>query len=98
MKNLAFERLEPQRFPCLGLAYAALHAGGTAPALLNAANEVAVEAFLSRRIRFTAIAAVIEDTLNSIAPAPASSLAEILDADALARRKALERIALREAA
>jgi 1-deoxy-D-xylulose-5-phosphate reductoisomerase len=98
LKNLAFERLEPQRFPCLGLAYAALHAGGTAPALLNAANEVAVEAFLSRRIRFTAIAAVIEDTLNSIAPAPASSLAEILDADALARRKALERIALREAA
>jgi len=98
LKSLAFERLEPKRFPCLGLARAALRAGGTAPAALNAANEVAVEAFLSRRIRFTAIAAVIEDTLNGIAPAAAGTLAEILEADAIARRKALERIALREAA
>ncbi|HEY7242091.1 MAG TPA: 1-deoxy-D-xylulose-5-phosphate reductoisomerase [Burkholderiales bacterium] len=98
LQSLAFERLDAQRFPCLGLAYAALHAGGTAPAVLNAANEVAVEAFLARRIRFTAIAAVIEDTLNGIACPAADSLAGILEADALARRKALERIALREAA
>jgi len=98
LKSLAFERLDPQRFPCLEFAYAALRAGGTAPAVLNAANEVAVEAFLSRRIRFTAIAAVIEDTLDAVAPAPASSLAAILEADDTARRKALERIALREAA
>jgi len=98
LKSLAFERLDPQRFPCLEFAYAALRAGGTAPAVLNAANEVAVEAFLSRRIRFTAIAAVIEDTLDAVAPAPASSLAAILEADETARRKALERIALRAAA
>jgi len=98
LKSLAFERLEPERFPCLGLARAALRAGGTAPAALNAANEVAVEAFLSRRIRFTAIAAVIEDTLSGIDATAAGTLAEILDADAIARRKALERIALREAA
>ena len=98
LKSLTFERLDPERFPCLGLARAALRAGGTAPAVLNAANEVAVEAFLSRRIRFTAIAAVIEDTLNGIAAAPAGTLPQILEADAIARRKALERIALREAA
>jgi 1-deoxy-D-xylulose-5-phosphate reductoisomerase len=98
VKGLAFERLDPQRFPCLEFAYAALRAGGTAPAVLNAANEVAVEAFLSRRIRFTAIAAVIEDTLDAVAPTPASSLAAILEADETARRKGLERIALREAA
>jgi 1-deoxy-D-xylulose-5-phosphate reductoisomerase len=98
LKSLAFERLDPERFPCLGLAHAALRAGGTAPAVLNAANEVAVEAFLSRRIRFTAIAAVIEDTLNGIAAAAAGALPEILEADGLARKKARERIALREAA
>jgi 1-deoxy-D-xylulose-5-phosphate reductoisomerase len=88
----------PGALSCLGLARAALRAGGSGPAVLNAANEVAVEAFLSRRIRFTAIAAVIEDTLNGIAAAPAGALPEILEADALARRKARERIALREAA
>ena len=64
LKNLAFEKLDPQRFPCLQLAYAAMRAGGSAPAVLNAANEVAVEAFLARRIPFTAIPGVIEDTLG----------------------------------
>src|SRR5262245_44911432 len=97
LKSLAFEKLDPLRFPCLQLAYAALRAGGTAPAVLNAANEVAVEAFLARRIPFTAIPAVIEDTLG-LAGAQAGSLAEVLDADAAARRKAGERIALRQAA
>jgi 1-deoxy-D-xylulose-5-phosphate reductoisomerase len=96
--KLSFEKLDPQRFPCLQLAYVAMRAGGTAPAVLNAANEVAVEAFLARRIPFTAIPAVIEDTLGSVAGAQAGSLAEVLDADAAARRKAGERIALRQAA
>ncbi len=54
--QLSFERPDAQRFPCLGLAYGALRAGGTAPAMLNAANEVAVAAFLEGRIGFTAIA------------------------------------------
>src|SRR5262245_26294736 len=98
LKNLAFEKLDPQRFPCLQLAYAAMRAGGSAPAVLNAANEVAVEAFLSRRIPFTAIPGVIEDTLGSVASAHAASLAEVLEADSVARRKAGERIALRQAA
>jgi 1-deoxy-D-xylulose-5-phosphate reductoisomerase len=98
LKNLAFEKLDPQRFPCLQLAYAAMRAGGSAPAVLNAANEVAVEAFLARRIPFTAIPGVIEDTLGSVAGAHAASLAEVLEADSAARRKAGERIALRQAA
>ena len=98
MKTLTFDKPDHQRFPCLQLAYAAMRAGGTAPCVLNAANEVAVEAFLARRIPFTAIAAVIEDTLNGIAATPAGSLAEVLDADSVARRKAGERILLRHAA
>jgi 1-deoxy-D-xylulose-5-phosphate reductoisomerase len=88
LRNLSFEQPDERRFPCLGLAYAALRAGGTAPALLNAANEVAVEAFLARRLPFTGIARVIEETLSQLAPAAAHELAAVLDADARARRAA----------
>jgi 1-deoxy-D-xylulose-5-phosphate reductoisomerase len=98
LKNLSFERPDHQRFPCLRLACQAMRAGGTAPAVLNAANEVAVEAFLDGRIPFTAIAAVIEDTVAGIAGGHAGSLGEVLEADALARRKASERIVVRQAA
>jgi 1-deoxy-D-xylulose-5-phosphate reductoisomerase len=90
MKQLSFERPDHQRFPCLALAYEALAAGGTAPAVLNAANEVAVEAFLAGRMPLTAIAAVIESTLQSIGATQADSLAQILEADAAARSKAGE--------
>jgi len=86
--NLSFERPDDGRFPCLGLAYGALRAGGTAPAVLNAANEVAVEAFLGGRLRYTAIAQVIGDTLDRVACAPAEELGAILEADARARRAA----------
>jgi 1-deoxy-D-xylulose-5-phosphate reductoisomerase len=96
MKNLTFDKPDHQRFPCLQLGYAAMRAGGTAPAVLNAANEVAVEAFLAGRIPFTAIAAVIEDTLSGIAAVQAGSLAEVLEADSVARRKASERVCLNE--
>jgi 1-deoxy-D-xylulose-5-phosphate reductoisomerase len=88
LRNLSFEPLDERRFPCLRLAYAALRAGGTAPALLNAANEVAVEAFLARRLPFTGIARVIEETLSQLAPAAAHELAAVLEADARARRAA----------
>jgi 1-deoxy-D-xylulose-5-phosphate reductoisomerase len=98
LKSLSFERPDQQRFPCLRLAYDALRAGGSAPAVLNAANEVAVEAFLAGRIPFTAIAAVIEDTVASVATAAADSLEQVLEADASARRKAGERVQLRQAA
>jgi 1-deoxy-D-xylulose-5-phosphate reductoisomerase len=92
VKSLAFEKPDLERFPCLGLAYAALRAGGTAPAVLNAANEVAVEAFLDRRLPFTGIADVIADTLESVEACAADDLRSILDADQQARRAAGARI------
>jgi 1-deoxy-D-xylulose-5-phosphate reductoisomerase len=98
INGLSFERPDHQRFPCLPLAYAALRAGGSAPAALNAANEVAVQAFLAGRLPFTAIPRVIEATLESMAVTKAETLAEILEADGLARRKAGERIQMARAA
>jgi 1-deoxy-D-xylulose-5-phosphate reductoisomerase len=73
------------RFPCLGLAYDALRADGTAPAMLNAANEVAVAAFLEHRIRFTQIAAVCEETMSRLVVRPLTTLDEALSADCEAR-------------
>ena len=92
IKNLSFEKPDLVRFPCLGLAYTALRAGGTAPAVLNAANEVAVEAFLAGRLRFTGIAEVIAETLEAVPVRPAEDLGEILEADARARREAHTRV------
>jgi 1-deoxy-D-xylulose-5-phosphate reductoisomerase len=88
VRNLSFERPDPARFPCLPLAYAALRAGGTAPAVLNAANEVAVQAFLARRLPFTGIGRVIETTLAKCEAGAAHDLEAVLDADARARRVA----------
>ena len=75
IRSLSFEKPDLGRFPCLGLAYEALRAGGTASAVLNAANEVAVEAFLAGRLPFTGIARVIADTLNAVPPGAADDLA-----------------------
>jgi 1-deoxy-D-xylulose-5-phosphate reductoisomerase len=85
---LQFEPVDNQRFPCVQLALAAFAAGGTAPAVLNAANEVAVEAFLQGRIRFTQIANLIGAALAGMEPQPAASLAHVLQADAQARQRA----------
>ena len=85
---LDFQRPDTGRFPCLGLAYHALRAGAAFPAVLNAANEVAVAAFLERRLPFTAIPRVIETTLDAAvgrAPAEPSALAEVRELDAWAR-------------
>jgi 1-deoxy-D-xylulose-5-phosphate reductoisomerase len=92
VRNLSFEKPDERRFPCLGLAYAALRAGGTAPAVLNAANEVAVAAFLAGRLRFTAIAEVIAETLEAVQPRRADDLGTIMDADAQARSEANQRV------
>jgi 1-deoxy-D-xylulose-5-phosphate reductoisomerase len=97
LKTLSFEAPDRGRFPCLGLAYAALGAGGTAAAMLNAANEVAVEAFLAGRLPFTGIAGVITHVLDTLAARPAEDLAAILAADAQARRLAHDRILARAA-
>jgi 1-deoxy-D-xylulose-5-phosphate reductoisomerase len=91
--TLTFEAPDLRRFPCLALAFDALRAGGTAPAVLNAANEVAVDAFLQRRIRFTDIAAVVGDTLARASIVPADSLDTVFAADAQARGQAERYIA-----
>jgi len=86
--QLTFERPDHDRFPCIRLAYDALRAGGTAPAVLNAANEVAVDAFLAGRLRFTGIAPVIEETLARVAGGSDETLERMMQADAQARRVA----------
>jgi len=86
--QLEFQAPDDARFPCLRLAREAAEAGGTAPAMLNAANEVAVEAFLGRRIRFTEIASIIADVLEQEAVGAAGCLDDVLMADRQARRLA----------
>ncbi|QQS55549.1 MAG: 1-deoxy-D-xylulose-5-phosphate reductoisomerase [Candidatus Competibacteraceae bacterium] len=93
--KLEFQAPDFARFPCLRLAFAALEAGGTAPAVLNAANEVAVQAFLDRRIRFTDIAAAVEHALEQVPASAAEELAAILDGDLEARAVAGRWIATR---
>jgi 1-deoxy-D-xylulose-5-phosphate reductoisomerase len=79
-----------ERFPCLALAYAALRAGGTAPTILNAANEEAVAAFLAGRIGFWGIQACVAQTLGTLPPEPVQTLAQVLDCDHRARLTARE--------
>ncbi|HQR51595.1 MAG TPA: 1-deoxy-D-xylulose-5-phosphate reductoisomerase, partial [Methylophilaceae bacterium] len=83
--HLDFEQPDMVRFPCLRLAFDALRCGGTAPAILNAANEVAVAAFLQKRLRFIDIPRLIEATLEQVEIAEADSLNDVVDADAAAR-------------
>ncbi len=91
--SLGFEAPDLERFPCLGLALRAAAAGGSAPAVLNAANEVAVDAFLGGRLNFTGIARVIEDVLDRQPVVAVRALDDVLEADREAR--ALARSALR---
>ena len=86
--QLNFREPDYQRFPCLKLAFDALDAGGSAPAVLNAANEIAVEAFLDRRIGFRKIPQVIEQVLNRLPNAPVDDLDSLLLQDQRARSAA----------
>ena len=88
--RLDFEAPDFDRFPCLRLGFEAAEAGGTAPAVLNAANEVAVDAFLNRRMRFTRIAGVVEATVAACAGEEPRALDEVLDLDNMARVRAAE--------
>ena len=88
LAQFTFEAPDLERFPCLKLAYDALAAGGTAPAVLNAANEIAVEAFLQGRIAFTGIARIVGETLQRVGHGVADTLDHVFEADALARRAA----------
>src|SRR5690606_14907392 len=90
--RLDFEAPDLEAFPCLRLASEALAAGGTAPAVLNAANEEAVSAFLQGRVGFLAIPALVEQSLAALPAAPADSLETLLAADAAARRDTRQRI------
>ncbi|MGV7206708.1 1-deoxy-D-xylulose-5-phosphate reductoisomerase [Oxalobacteraceae bacterium A2-2] len=91
--TLQFERPDMVRFPCLALAFDALKAGGTAPALLNAANEVAVDAFLARRIGFRQIDRVIAHVVDTLPHGAAASIEAVMEQDGAARRAAQEHIA-----
>ena len=86
--SLEFRPVDPDRYPCLRLARQAMLAGGTAPAIFNAANEVAVAAFLAHRLPFLDIARVIGDTLAARPAREPSSLDEVLEADRLTRETA----------
>ncbi len=83
--NLEFKRPDHQRFPCIALAYQALNSGGTAPAILNAANEEAVGAFLDHRITFNMIPKTIAYALSQVPHQPIGALQDVLDADLSAR-------------
>jgi 1-deoxy-D-xylulose-5-phosphate reductoisomerase len=83
--SLNFFAPDLDRFPCLGVAFEALRAGGTGPAIVNAANEVAVAAFLECRIGFLDIARACEATMRSMRATPVSTLADALSADHEAR-------------
>ncbi len=82
---LTFEPPPIEKFPCLNLAYEAGKAGGVMPCVLNAANEVAVEAFINGRIRFDQISFIIEEVLSSFGSAPLSTLDDVINADGRAR-------------
>jgi 1-deoxy-D-xylulose-5-phosphate reductoisomerase len=88
--RLDFEAPQPQRFPCLDLAYQAINANGTAPAVLNAANEIAVQAFLDERLAFDEIPRLIEYVLSERTTLEATDLEVILAEDQAARQLALQ--------
>jgi 1-deoxy-D-xylulose-5-phosphate reductoisomerase len=86
--TLSFDEPDFERFPCLALAYQALRTAGTAPALLNAANEIAVAAFLDHKISFLSIPRVIDEVLNRLPVHVVTGLDDVLDADERARSAA----------
>lgn len=90
--SLGFERPDLDRFPCLKLAYRALKTGGSAPILLNAANEVAVASFLERKLSFDRIPELVDEVLQRVAATPVHSLEDVLAADGLARSTAMQKL------
>jgi 1-deoxy-D-xylulose-5-phosphate reductoisomerase len=90
--QLTFEEPDFERFPCLRLAYEALKIGGTMPAVLNAANEISVQAFLDGKIRLSDIARINEAVMNEHEPQTVSSLEVVLKADEFARNRAIMKL------
>ena len=92
--QLSFEAPDPKRFPALRVAREALGAGGGAPTVLNAANEVAVEGFLAGKLGFLDISKVVEDTLETMPTRPPGTIEEVWELDCEARRLAAGRLGL----
>ena len=90
--HLDFAGPDPERFPCLGMAVEALKAGGSAPVLLNGANEAAVGAFLNERIPFGRIPEVIRAALDAVPVTPITCIGDVYEADRKAREFAETRI------
>jgi 1-deoxy-D-xylulose-5-phosphate reductoisomerase len=88
-RDLTFEAPDLEAFPCLRLGYEAGRLGGSAPAVLNAADEIAVQAFLERRIGYTSIAAIVEQTLEAVEHRDLATVDDVLDVDREARETAL---------
>jgi len=95
IKNLTFEEPDQEKFPCLEICYQALQMGGTAPAVLNAANELTVKAFLEGKLLFVEIHEVVNQTLNRHQVAEKPGLDDILNADKWAREEAKKIISSR---
>jgi len=88
LRSLDFQQVDLERFPAISLAHRVISAGGTSGAVLNAANEVAVRAFLDREIGFLEIADLVRETLDGITPTPVTSLDDVFAADREARARA----------
>jgi len=95
-RTLEFYPVDRERFPCLGLAYGALEAGGDTPAVLNAANEVAVDAFLEKRLGFMDIPRLVERVVERHRPRPIASIGDVVQADAAGRRAMREMMTRQE--
>lgn len=92
VKTLTFERPDLKKFPCLGYAYEAIKIGGSLPAVLNAANEVAVRAYLEERIGFLSIARLIRKTMDAHVPQAVKGLEDVLEADRWGRERAAKTV------
>jgi 1-deoxy-D-xylulose-5-phosphate reductoisomerase len=90
MNDLSFEKPDLDRFPCLELAFEAMRSGASAPVTLNAANEVAVDAFLNRRMGFDRIPRLVSEVMERIAVTGVQNLDDVLEQDRRARRTAKE--------
>jgi 1-deoxy-D-xylulose-5-phosphate reductoisomerase len=90
--ELSFEAVDTEAFPCLRLAREAAQEGGTAPCILNAANEVAVHAFLEARLAFLEISSVIERTLSELGSQPVRAFESLYEADRQARALATQAV------
>jgi len=94
LRRMEFEPVDHERFPAVRLAYQVIESGGTAGAVLNAANEAAVTAFLDHRIPFGFVPQVAREALERVPPLPLNSLKEVLEADRLARAFVVDHPAL----